>query len=213
MCTHLIHASLGPTTSTCQMAFQLVQPFLHTSWQRVILLYNSPLKIDSFAWGHLDPHLTHGCLGPPKSKTQMTSLSAQPLLQSSPLWQSDRLTDGQTDHAIQSVTTGRIYTVLQCCLEIKWLHTHTINFCLTNFVLRIARAGLHPKTELHYHLHQLSDASISEREALRKPGSLPISWPTVPMYQMAKLRFQLKNITHWTSSFLDPSTHSVVPVS
>jgi len=180
------------------------------------------LKIDSFAWGSGSVSITHGSLDPLKSKTQMTSLSAQPLLQSSLLWQSDRPTDGQTDHATPSVTTGRVYVVLRCCLEIKWLYTHTINFCLTNFVLRSCSgpsAPGTPKTELHYHLHQLSDASISKREALRKPGALPVSWPTVPMYQMAKHRFQLKNITHWTSSFLDPSTDSwkhaasFVPVS
>ena len=37
---HLIHASLGPPESITQMASQTVQPFLHSSYQKVPILYN-----------------------------------------------------------------------------------------------------------------------------------------------------------------------------
>ena len=37
---HLIHASLGPPESITQTASQSLQPFLHSSWQKVPILYN-----------------------------------------------------------------------------------------------------------------------------------------------------------------------------
>ena len=39
---HPAHASLGPPESTSQMASPSLQPFLHSSWQRVPILYNGP---------------------------------------------------------------------------------------------------------------------------------------------------------------------------
>jgi len=36
-----------------------------------------PLKNCPFLWGHLDPHLTHGSLGPPESTTQTADGSFQ----------------------------------------------------------------------------------------------------------------------------------------
>jgi len=44
----------------------------------------------------LDPHLTHGSLGPPESTTQTASRSVQPFLQGSRLWQTDRQTSQST---------------------------------------------------------------------------------------------------------------------
>jgi len=67
-----------------------------------------PLKIAA-SHGDLDPHLTHDSLGPPEATTQMASQSVQPFLQGSLLRQTDQQTDRPTDHAIRSVTRGRIY--------------------------------------------------------------------------------------------------------
>jgi len=49
-----------------------------------------PPKNCPFPLGHLDPHLIHGSLGPPKSSTQMASRPVQPFLQCSLVWQTDR---------------------------------------------------------------------------------------------------------------------------
>ena len=46
-----------------------------------------------FTCGALDPHQIHDSLGPPKSISQMTSRSVQPLLQGWRSWQTDRQTD------------------------------------------------------------------------------------------------------------------------
>jgi len=59
--------------------------------------------------GDLNPHLIHGPLGPPKSSTQTASRLVQPFLQGSLVWQTDRPTDRQTDHATRSLTIDRIY--------------------------------------------------------------------------------------------------------
>ena len=101
------------------MASQLVQPFLHTSWQEVPILYNGPplfswklplcmgiLTISPRYW----PPSNTWFLGPLKSTYQMTSRSVQSFLHGSRSWQ----TDQHTDHAIPSVTTGRVYAVLWC---------------------------------------------------------------------------------------------------
>jgi len=45
--------------------------------------------------------------GPPEFSAQMASRSVQPFLQSSLVWQTDRL--WLTDHATRSVTIGRVY--------------------------------------------------------------------------------------------------------
>jgi len=56
-----------------------------------------------FACGDLDPSLTHGSLGPPESTSQTASRSVQLFLQGSRLWQTNRLTDRQTDTPRYSV--------------------------------------------------------------------------------------------------------------
>jgi len=66
-------------------------------------------KIAPSNWGDLDPHLTHDSLFPSKPTTQTPFRSVQPFSQGSLVWQTDRQTDGQTDHDTRSVTIGRIY--------------------------------------------------------------------------------------------------------
>jgi len=60
------HASFSPPKSTTQTANQSVEPFLHSSQQKVPILYNGrlfPLK-SPFLMGGSGPHLTHDSLGP-----------------------------------------------------------------------------------------------------------------------------------------------------
>jgi len=106
---HLIHFSL-----TSQIASPSVKPFLHSSREKVPILYNGPplfpFKIAHLQWGSGHPSNTWFS-GPPNSTTQTVSRSVQPFLQA---WQ----TDGQTVHATPSITIGRIYVVLRCGLTI-----------------------------------------------------------------------------------------------
>ena len=133
MWPHLIHGTLGPPNSTSQMASQLVQPFLHSTWQRVPILYNRspllPLKIAPLR-GDLNPHLIHGSLGLPKSISQMASWSVEPFLDSSRSWQTDKL----TDHDTPSVTKGRMYVALRCGLMILTT-TMLITMCLFKYIM------------------------------------------------------------------------------
>ena len=93
-------------TRLCQCA--LMGGHIGTIWwirlNHPSVLYNgmplSPSKLP-LCMGNLDPHLTHGFLGPPESSIQMASRSVQPFLQGLLVW--------QTDHATRSVTIGRIY--------------------------------------------------------------------------------------------------------
>ena len=64
----------------------------------------SPSKLP-LCTGDLEPHLTHGSLGPPESTPQTASQSVQ--------------NDQLTDHTTQSVTTGRTYIVEGCVLIIS----------------------------------------------------------------------------------------------
>jgi len=75
---------MGPPKSKSQTASQSVQPSLHSSRQKVAILYNgppfSPLKLP-LPTGGSGPY---GSLGPPtKSWAQMASWSVQPFLHSS----------------------------------------------------------------------------------------------------------------------------------
>ena len=82
----LIHASLGSPESITQMASRSVQPFLHRSSQSVAILYNEP------------------CLGPNRV------LNPNSILIGSAVFAGlTTVTDTLTDHAIQSVTIGRMY--------------------------------------------------------------------------------------------------------
>jgi len=54
-------------------------------------------------------HLIHNSLGSPESSTQMVSPLVLPFLQGWLVWQTNRLTDRQTDHTTQSATIGHIY--------------------------------------------------------------------------------------------------------
>jgi len=77
---HLIRGSLGPSVS--QMASPSVQPFLHSSRQRVPILYNGPPHPPKIALSRRlsRPQLIglHGSLGPPESTTQTAYRAVQP---------------------------------------------------------------------------------------------------------------------------------------
>ena len=75
-----VHLTQHPITAS-----RSLQPFLHSSWQTVPILYNGrpfspklPLPM-----GDLDPHLLHGSLGLSESSTQTSSGSVQLFLQGS----------------------------------------------------------------------------------------------------------------------------------
>ena len=87
------YASFGPPKSTTKMANQLVKLFLHSSLQKVLILYNGysyPPKLP-LPWG-FGPHLIHGSLDPPECTSQTESRSVQLFLQGSLVWQTDRQT-------------------------------------------------------------------------------------------------------------------------
>jgi len=75
--------SFGPLESTTQTANRSVQPFLHSSRQKVPMLYNGhPYSPElSLPMGDLDPHLTHDVLGLCEPTTQTTPRSVQLCLQ------------------------------------------------------------------------------------------------------------------------------------
>jgi len=78
--SHLICGSLGSPDSASQVTSRLVEPFLHSSRQKVPILYNGrpfPSKLP-FPMGDLDQHLIHDSLWPSKPITQMASQSVQP---------------------------------------------------------------------------------------------------------------------------------------
>jgi len=71
---------LGAPEATTQTANRSFQAFLHSSRQKVPILYNGrpfPPKLP-LPMGDLDPHLTHDSLGPSEPTTQTASWSAQP---------------------------------------------------------------------------------------------------------------------------------------
>jgi len=85
---------IGPLESKSQTASRSVQPFLHSSLQRVATLYNGLPSLPQncpFPCGS-GLHLMHGSLGPLESSTQMASRLVQPLFQGSQLWQTDQQT-------------------------------------------------------------------------------------------------------------------------
>jgi len=92
---HVTHDSYGQSQPTTQTASASVQPFLYRWPQSVPILYSGTLLPPPFIRGS-GLHLIHGFLGPPESSTQMASRSAQPFLQGSLVWQTDRQTDRQT---------------------------------------------------------------------------------------------------------------------
>jgi len=103
--SNTVHDSLGPSEPTTQTASRLFQTFLHSSQQNVTILYNGPsLSCQNVpSHGGSAPHLTHDSLGPPESTTQLY------VNRFSRFCTLTRVTDRQTDHATQSVTTGHLY--------------------------------------------------------------------------------------------------------
>jgi len=73
-------ASFGPPESTTQMANQSVQLFLHSSRQKVPILYNGRPFLPNypFLWGDMDPHPSYDSLGPSEPIIHTVSLSVQP---------------------------------------------------------------------------------------------------------------------------------------
>jgi len=96
-----------------QTASESVYLFLHSSLQKVPVLYNGPLlshRNCPFACGDLDPHLTHGSLDQPspQPKRHLDRFS-----RFCTAHDRDRQTDRRRDHATPSVTVCRIYVDLR----------------------------------------------------------------------------------------------------
>jgi len=80
---HLTHNSWGPSDPKTQTTSRSVQTFLaHNRRVSLYFTMGCPSKLSLPIRG-IWPHLIHGCLGPPKSTAQTTSLSVQPLFQGS----------------------------------------------------------------------------------------------------------------------------------
>ena len=84
VCTHLIHASFGPSKSTTQMASRSVQPFLHSLRQSVFRRAGHVIspKIAPSHWAIWTPS-NMWFFRPTEFFIQMASRSVQPFLQGS----------------------------------------------------------------------------------------------------------------------------------
>ena len=102
--------SFSPPEPTTQTANQSVQPFLHSSQQKVPILYNGRPLIQKLPlpMGDMDPHLIHGSLGQSESSTQTASRTVQPFFAGLTSI-TERLTDRLTEHDTRSVTMGCVY--------------------------------------------------------------------------------------------------------
>jgi len=80
--------------------------FLHSSRQRVDVLYNGRPFPSLKCHRGSRPHLKHGSLGPPESSIQTAYRPVQPFLQGSLLWQTYRQTDRPRYSAICDRTYG-----------------------------------------------------------------------------------------------------------
>jgi len=119
---HLIHATLGPSQSITQTASRSVQPFLHSSWHSLAILYNGPPFLPynyPFPWGIWTPsntlllgsilgHNPNGISIGSVIFAQMTPECPYTLQRAVP-WQTDQQTDKSTDHATPSLTIGHMY--------------------------------------------------------------------------------------------------------
>jgi len=82
--------------------------------------------------GDLNPYLIDGSLSSPKSSSQTTSWSVQPFLQGSTLWQTDRLTNRQTDHAKRYLHSSEMQPNYKLCNTVttdatnQWHNTNEI---------------------------------------------------------------------------------------
>jgi len=94
---HLVHGSLSPPKLTTQTASRSVEPFLHNSRLSIFLHFTmgcpSPLKIAPFHEAS-GPHLNliRGFWSQREPIIQTAFRSAQPFLQGSQQWQTDRQT-------------------------------------------------------------------------------------------------------------------------
>jgi len=101
---HLIHASLGPSESSTQVASWSVQPFLH-KWQSIPILYNGqpfpPQNCPSSRGS--GPHLTR-FFGPIQAHNPNCILISLAIFV-----EFTTMTDWPTDHATWSITIDCIY--------------------------------------------------------------------------------------------------------
>jgi len=112
---YLIHSSLDSPDSASQTAYQSVQPFLHSWWQRVPI-YNGPHLPSKMPlpMGVLDPHLY---MVPWAQRVQIPNDIS--IVSAVFVWLMTG-TDQQTrDHATPYVAIGRIYIVLWSGLTMK----------------------------------------------------------------------------------------------
>ena len=88
------HARVSMTKDRIADAYERYS--LHFTMGRPFPYDGAPLPSSKLPlpMGDLDPHLIHGYLGPPESKSQRASRSVQPFLQDSRSWQTDQQTDG-----------------------------------------------------------------------------------------------------------------------
>ena len=99
--------SVDPPEFTSQMVSRLVQTFLHSSRQRVLILYNEPhvlVKLSLRIGGFAAPSNTL-FLGPTWATTQMASQLVQPFLQGSWSW----LRDQPTDRPLYPVCNNKLH--------------------------------------------------------------------------------------------------------
>ena len=111
---HLIHASLGLSKSTSQMAYQLVQSFLHSLRLRVPIVYIGPPILTS----KYTVPLAHPCPHLKRHLDWLSRFCRAHDCDSQTNKQIDRLTDRQTDHPSLTVAIGRTYIILRCVLII-----------------------------------------------------------------------------------------------
>jgi len=80
---HLTHASLGPPKSIPQSASRSVQPFLHSSRQKIPILYNGPpFPLMPLRMGKCS-RVIYASLGQTHSVSQTAFRSVEPFLHSS----------------------------------------------------------------------------------------------------------------------------------
>jgi len=108
---YLRHASLSPPHSAFQTASRSIQSFLHSSRQRVPILYNGPPLSPSkllFRMGIWTPSITW-FLGLTRVHNPNSILIGSAVFEGLTI-----VTYRQTDIATPSVTISRIYLVLRC---------------------------------------------------------------------------------------------------
>jgi len=129
---YVTHNSMGLSELITQTASRSVEPFLHRWPQGVPILYNGtpfPPQNCPFPWGHLNPQLVHGSLGPPESSIQTAYRSVQSFYRAPSVTYTDRL----TDRPRYSVGNNRLHLCTYygwCNLIIQTVVRHTLSAIL-----------------------------------------------------------------------------------